>query len=55
MVIAKCFMLAVFTMGELKLTGNCLKGSRPLLSFDDHFDAEPQYALLKELFIQVKL
>jgi hypothetical protein len=24
----------VHTMDELKLTGNCLKGSRPLLSFD---------------------
>lgn len=40
-------------MGELKLTGNCLKGSRPLLSFDESFDASPQYSLLKELFIQV--
>lgn len=25
---------AVHTMLELKMTGNCLKGSRPLLSFD---------------------
>jgi len=24
----------VHTMSELKLTGNCLKGSRPVLSFD---------------------
>ena len=24
----------VHTMDELKLTGNCLKGSRPILSFD---------------------
>lgn len=44
---------AVFTMGELKLTGNSLKGSRPLLSFDETFNAYPQYSLLKELFIQV--
>lgn len=24
----------VHTLAELKMTGNCLKGSRPLLSFD---------------------
>ena len=39
-------------MGELKLTGNCLRGSRPLLSFDKNFDDIPYLALLKELFIQ---
>jgi ribosome biogenesis protein BRX1 len=38
-------------MDELKMTGNCLKGSRPLLSFDQSFDLEPQYQLLKEMFI----
>ncbi len=27
-------MLSVHTMLELKMTGNCLKGSRPLLVFD---------------------
>lgn len=43
----------VHTLAELKMTGNCLKGSRPLLSFDPAFDSEPQYALLKELFTQV--
>jgi ribosome biogenesis protein BRX1 len=42
----------VHTMSELKMTGNCLKGSRPLLSFDKEFDAEPHWLLLKELFIQ---
>jgi len=26
--------VVVHTMLELKMTGNCLKGSRPLLSFD---------------------
>lgn len=52
--ISICFsFVSVFTMGELKLTGNCLKGSRPVLSFDELFDTNPQYALLKELFIQV--
>lgn len=43
---------AVHTMDELRLTGNCLKGSRPLLSFDGGFDTEPHLALLRELFSQ---
>lgn len=43
----------VHTMQELKMTGNCLKGSRPLLSFDKAFDKEPHWNLMKELFIQV--
>ncbi|XP_054289428.1 ribosome biogenesis protein BRX1 homolog [Macrosteles quadrilineatus] len=50
---AKFLVESVFTMGEMKLTGNCLKGSRPLLSFDESFDTSPQYALLKELFTQI--
>lgn len=33
------------------MTGNCLKGSRPLLSFDQSFDQQPHYQLLKEMFI----
>ena len=40
-------------MAEVKLTGNCLKGSRPMLSFDLAFDAQPHLVLLKELFTQV--
>ena len=40
-------------MEELRMTGNCLKGSRPLLSFDPLFDKEAHYSLLKELFVQV--
>ena len=43
----------VHTKGELKMTGNCLKASRPLLSFDKNFDAHPHLLLIKELFIQV--
>ncbi|XP_015586783.1 ribosome biogenesis protein BRX1 homolog [Cephus cinctus] len=43
----------IYTMGELKMTGNCLKGSRPLLSFDDNFSTCPQYSLLKELLTQI--
>lgn len=49
---AKFLVENVHTMSELKLTGNCLRGSRPLLSFDQTFDKEPQWMLLKELFIQ---
>ncbi|KOB66591.1 Brix domain-containing protein 2-like protein [Operophtera brumata] len=42
----------VYTMGELKMTGNCLRGSRPLLSFDPHFTKDSHYTLLKELLTQ---
>ncbi|KAJ3221728.1 Ribosome biogenesis protein brx1 [Clydaea vesicula] len=51
----------VHTMDELKMTGNCLKGSRPILSFDNAFElalqdpnAREEYAhlpLIKELLI----
>lgn len=41
------------TMDELNFTGNCLKGSRPVLSFDSAFDEQPQYRLIKELLLQV--
>jgi len=43
----------IHTMAELKMTGNCLKASRPLLSFDKEFSADPHFALIKELFIQI--
>ncbi|XP_041826141.1 ribosome biogenesis protein BRX1 homolog [Melanotaenia boesemani] len=49
---AKFLVQNIHTLAELKMTGNCLKGSRPLLSFDPKFDSEPHYAVLKELFIQ---
>ncbi|XP_047425211.1 ribosome biogenesis protein BRX1 homolog isoform X2 [Mugil cephalus] len=49
---AKFLVQNIHTLAELKMTGNCLKGSRPLLSFDPKFDKEPHYALLKELFTQ---
>jgi len=39
-------------MDELKLSGNCLMGSRPLLSFDTAFNESPVGRLLKEMFIQ---
>lgn len=49
---AKFYIENVHTLGELKMSGNCLRGSRPLLSFDKTFDEVPYLALLKELFIQ---
>jgi ribosome biogenesis protein BRX1 len=41
----------VHTMDELRLTGNCMKGSRPLLTFDSNFDKLDHLQLLKELFV----
>ena len=39
-------------MAELKLSGNHLKGSRPVLSFDSAFDQQPHLQLMKEMFTQ---
>jgi len=36
-------------MEELHFTGNCLKGSRPVLSFDASFESQPHLKLIKEL------
>ncbi|KAK4184867.1 putative ribosome biogenesis protein BRX1 [Podospora australis] len=41
------------TMEELQFTGNCLKGSRPILSFDATFETEPHLKVIKELFLQI--
>lgn len=43
----------VHTMEELHFTGNCLKGSRPILSFDAAFDADPHLQVIKELFTHI--
>jgi len=48
----KFFVENVHTMSELKLTGNCLKGSRPMLVFDAEFDTSIEKRVMKELFIQ---
>ncbi|KAK4548523.1 hypothetical protein LTR36_009433 [Oleoguttula mirabilis] len=37
------------TMEELNFTGNCLKGSRPVLSFDAAFDKQAHTRVIKEL------
>jgi len=49
----KFFVSNVHTTGEMKLLGNCLLGSRPLLCFDKTFDTEPRWKLLKEMFTQI--
>mmetsp|Transcript_8837 Transcript_8837/g.9715 ORF Transcript_8837/g.9715 Transcript_8837/m.9715 type:complete len:344 (-) Transcript_8837:65-1096(-) len=41
----------IHTMDELRLTGNCMKGSRPLLTFDKCFEQIDHLKLLKELFV----
>lgn len=42
----------VHTMDELAFTGNNLKFSRPLLTFDPSFDETPHMRLIKELLLQ---
>nr|CAG4643266.1 EOG090X07MB [Ilyocryptus agilis] len=50
---AKLYVENAHTMKELKMTGNCLKGTRPLLSFDASFDSKPHWSLLRELLQQI--
>lgn len=40
-------------MEELHFTGNCLRGSRPILSFDSTFDSAPHLKVIKELFLHI--
>ncbi|BGP40614.1 Ribosome bioproteinsis protein brx1 [Rhodotorula kratochvilovae] len=42
-------VLNLHTMDEMKMTGNCLKGSRPIVVFDNQFDDEPHLRLIKEV------
>ncbi|KAK9479538.1 Brix domain-containing protein [Lipomyces japonicus] len=50
---AKFHIQNLHTMSELNFTGNCLKGSRPILSFDKEFDETPHYQLIKELLLHI--
>ena len=43
----------IHTMDELKMTGNCLKGSRGIVSFDATFDQSEWGKLTKEVFTHV--
>lgn len=45
--------LSVHTMEELHFAGNCLKGSRPILSFDASFDNDPYLQVIRELFLHM--
>nr|CAG4640928.1 EOG090X07MB [Eulimnadia texana] len=49
----KFYVENIHTMKELKMTGNCLKGSRPILSFDSAFDTKPHWSLMKETLTQI--
>lgn len=48
----KFLIESLSTMGEMRLTGNSLRGSRPLLSFNDEFNSEPFLKVIKELLVQ---
>jgi len=50
---AKFLVQNVHTLAEVKMTGNCLKGSRPLLAFDAAFESTPALQVMKELLQQV--
>lgn len=46
-------VLNIHTMDELKMTGNCLKGSRPIVVFDKQFDESPHWKVIKEVLMHV--
>jgi ribosome biogenesis protein BRX1 len=45
----KLHLQNLHTMEELHFSGNCLRGSRPVLSFDANFDSQPHWRLIREL------
>jgi ribosome biogenesis protein BRX1 len=45
----KFHVVNVHTTDELKLTGNCMLGSRPLLNFDSKFDTSAHWQVMKEI------
>ena len=49
----KFYVSSVHTMNELRLTGNSMKGSRPILVFDKRFDSELHWKVTKELLLQI--
>jgi ribosome biogenesis protein BRX1 len=51
---AKFHVQNIHTMDELKMTGNCLKGSRGLVSFCGGWEGE-QWLLMKEMLTHVSL
>lgn len=45
-------VLNIHTSGEVRLAGNCLLGSRPILHFDRHFNELAELRLTKTLLVQ---
>ena len=50
--LAKFSVTNIHALNEIKLIGNCIKYSRPLLSFDKSFEESEHLKLLKEMFTQ---
>lgn len=50
---AKFLVTGVQTQADIKLIGNCLKGSRPIVSFDHNFDKIPHLQIIKDIFSQI--
>ncbi|KAL8822250.1 MAG: hypothetical protein Q9191_007013, partial [Dirinaria sp. TL-2023a] len=48
----KMHLQNLHTMSELHFPGNCLRGSRPILSFDHTFTTAPHLQLIQELLTQ---
>ncbi|GAA5893456.1 hypothetical protein JCM6882_008041 [Rhodosporidiobolus microsporus] len=46
-------VLNLHTMDEVKMTGNCLKGSRPIVVFDKQFDEQPHLKVIKEVLTHI--
>ncbi|MCJ1407690.1 Ribosome biogenesis protein brx1 [Ptychographa xylographoides] len=49
----KMHLQNLHTMSELHFPGNCLKGSRPILSFDATFESQPHLLVIKELLTHI--
>ena len=49
----KMHLQNLHTMSELHFPGNCLKGSRPILSFDAKFLTQPHLLVIKELLTHI--
>lgn len=43
----------IHTMMEMKMSGNCLKASRPIISFDSTFDDAPHLTIIKNILTQI--
>lgn len=49
----KMHLQNLHTMEELHFPGNCLRGSRPILSFSPHFATAPHLLVIKELLTNI--